>query len=108
MGMKGPKAKPMGALFQMKPKSEPMAAIMKKIGKEQEGLKELAKTPKGRQAVKNMGYTKDPDGNTLMQKDYAAMMGGYGKKMPPMRAMEDKKPTDAPFKAMYGYGKKKK
>lgn len=81
MGMKGPKAEPMKALFQMKPKSEPMAAMMKKIGEGQEGLKALAKSEKGKEAVKNMGYTKDPDGNTLMQKDYAAMMGGYGKKM---------------------------
>ena len=108
MGMKGPKAKPMAALFKMQPKSEPMAALMKKIGEEQEGLQKLAKSEKGKEAVKKMGYTQDVDGAMLMKKDYAMMMGGYGKKMPPMRAMEDKKPTDAPFKAMYGYGKKKK
>ena len=85
-----------------------MAALMKKIGEEQEGLQKLAKSEKGKEAVKKMGYTQDVDGAMLMKKDYAMMMGGYGKKMPPMRAMEDKKPTDAPFKAMYGYGKKKK
>ena len=77
--MKGPKAKPMAALFKMTPKSEPMAAMMKKIGEEQEGLKELAKSKEGKKAVKNMGYTEDVDGNTLMKKDYAMMMGGYGK-----------------------------
>ena len=58
-------------------KAKPMAALFKKIEQEQKGLQKLAKTEKGRKAVKAMGYTEDVDGGMLMQKDYAAMMGGY-------------------------------
>ena len=68
MGMKGPKAKPMAALFKMHPKSEPMAALMKKIGEEQEGLQKLAKSEKGKAAVKKMGYSHDVAGAMLKKK----------------------------------------
>ena len=42
-------------------------------------IERLKKSKEGKKAVKNMGYTEDVDGNTLMKKDYAMMMGGYGK-----------------------------
>jgi hypothetical protein len=73
MGKKGPKAVPMAALFKMEGKSP----IFKQIKEGQEGLQKLSKTEKGRKAVKAMGYTEDVDGAMLMNKDYAAMMGGY-------------------------------
>lgn len=73
MGKKGPKAAPMAALFKMEGKSP----IFKQIEEEQKGLQKLSKTEKGRKAVKAMGYTEDVDGAMLMNKDYAAMMGGY-------------------------------
>lgn len=74
MGMKGPKAKPMAALFKMEGKSEPMAALLKQIKESDKGLQKLPK-----EVQKKMGYTQDVDGAMLMNKDYAAMMGGYGK-----------------------------
>ena len=73
MGKKGPKAKPMSALFKMEGKSP----LMKQIKAEQKGLQKLASTEKGKKAVKAMGYTEDVDGAMLMNKDYATMMGGY-------------------------------
>ena len=51
--------------------------IMKQILANQEGLQKMTKTEKGREAVKNMGFTKDVDGAMLMNKNYAARMGGY-------------------------------
>ena len=66
--------------------------IMKQILANQEGLQKMTKTEKGREAVKNMGYTEDVDGKTLMKKDYASRMGGYGK---------------SPVKLDTGTGKKK-
>ena len=51
--------------------------IMKQILANQEGLQKMTKTEKGREAVKNMGFTKDVDGAMLMNKNYAAKMGGY-------------------------------
>jgi hypothetical protein len=51
--------------------------IMKQILANQEGLQKMTKTEKGREAVKNMGFTKDVDGAMLMNRNYAAKMGGY-------------------------------
>lgn len=64
--------------FQMKAKSETMAALKKQIQANQEGLQELSE--KSPETVKKMGYTKDVDGKMIMDKDYAARMGGYGNK----------------------------
>jgi len=68
-GMPGP--------FRMEAKSETMAALKKQIQANQEGLQKLA--AKSPETVKKMGYTKDVDGKMIMDKEYAATMGGYGK-----------------------------
>lgn len=73
----------MAALFKMEVKSP----IFKQIKDNQEGLQELAKTEKGRKAVKAMGYTENVDGAMLMNKDYAAMMGGY--KSAPVKMVDE-------------------
>jgi hypothetical protein len=73
--MKSKKGMPGPAPFKMQGKSP----MMKQIQSEQKGLQKLASTEKGKKAVKAMGYTEDVDGAMLMNKDYAAMMGGYGK-----------------------------
>ena len=74
--------------------------IMKQILANQEGLQKMTKTEKGREAVKNMGFTKDVDGKMLMNEKYAAKMGGYspikldtdtGKKPNPNRSDEKNK-----------------
>ena len=70
-GMPGP--------FQMKAKSEPMAALRKQIQADQKGMQKMVKTEKGKEAAKKMGFTQDVDGGMLMKKEYAALMGGYGK-----------------------------
>ena len=88
MGMKGPKAKPMAALFKMEGKSEPMSALLKQIKESDKGLQKMAKSKKGKQAVKDMGYTQDVDGAMLMKKDYVAMMGGYGKSPAKMKGVK--------------------
>jgi hypothetical protein len=73
--------------------------IMKQILANQEGLQKMTKTEKGREAVKNMGFTKDVDGAMLMNRNYAAKMGGYS----PIKKVGDKK-SDAPkgFKSDMG------
>lgn len=74
MGMKGPKAIPtVQALFKMSPKQQEFVNIMKKGTTDQKGMAK---------AIENEANSKDDvDGKTLMKKDYAAMMGGYGKEV---------------------------
>lgn len=73
MGKKGPAAKPMAALFKMSPKTASFVEAMEKGTPKQ---KEMAKAVR----AKNEGNSKeDVTGDTIMMKDYAAKMGGYGK-----------------------------
>tara|TARA_Y100000389_G_scaffold141774_1_gene139700 strand:- start:6199 stop:6765 length:567 start_codon:yes stop_codon:yes gene_type:complete len=74
--------------------------IMKQILSNQKGLQNMTKTEKGKKAVKNMGFTQDVDGALLMNKNYAAAMGGY---KAPLKKVGDKK-SDAPegFKSDMG------
>jgi hypothetical protein len=69
MGKKGPKAKPMSALFKMSPKTAAFVEAMEKGTPKQ---KAMAKAVRAKNESKD-----DVTGNTLMKADYAAMMGGY-------------------------------
>ena len=72
-------------------------AMMKKGGKSKAGLKALAKSPKGREAVKKMGFdpAKLKKGGMMIQK----AMGGL------MKAIKEQ--DKAMKKMMGGYGRKK-
>tara|TARA_Y100001937_G_scaffold59767_1_gene82040 strand:- start:204 stop:602 length:399 start_codon:yes stop_codon:yes gene_type:complete len=50
------------------------SALKKAIPEDAEGLNKMIKSEEGKEAAKNMGFTKDPSGALLMKKDNAPMM----------------------------------
>jgi|5_EtaG_2_1085323.scaffolds.fasta_scaffold198645_1 hypothetical protein len=57
------------------PMKKNFGSVLKKaIPEGAEGLNKMAKSEKGKEAVKNMGFTKDSSGALLMKKDNAPMM----------------------------------
>tara|TARA_R100001509_G_scaffold114077_1_gene69252 strand:+ start:31 stop:492 length:462 start_codon:yes stop_codon:yes gene_type:complete len=65
--------------FKMKGGKDPMkknfgSALKKAIPEGAEGLNEMIKSEKGREAAKNMGFDRDYKGALLMKKDNAPMM----------------------------------